>query len=582
MPRKPQPAAAPAGTQLHLATRDIHAPLRVAVLHITAIAPARNNPRRDLQDVDGLAGSLGQNGQLQNINVVEYERPDVEGRTHELVAGRRRYESIRLLFENGTGTGQVHAAIHPPGTDPATIVAIATIENEHRRALRPGERIAAIAACVNATRMTLQAIAENYGTSVPTIRGDLRLAASLPPIALEKLDAGQLTKEAATRLVPLAKRAPAVVEGVIRDLGERVGASQVAANPDLVVYEAVRDGRVQDVTYAEVFSGGLDVLAVDDVINRAVEALKTRRQWRERTALARDVRAALELISQLAPDERLAHVEPSDVHQAMQTAPDGAIVALDTRGDRDGDLLARAVICTSPTLMLEWAVRATNALAARYGNKAATPENLPPTILDIEQDVISDIKADAKRWNRAVGRFCDAITSGTDGCDLPDSLDAILLGICHARIRLLVGQGLGHVRADWRVEAVEGTGGFMDERDRPPLGAEEAQRRFDAEIAQRSTIDAKRMTVSAVVAGALCDTREVGARERHRRLQIPTHNATLTGGIGTAILALAHAWDHAPEDFAATVVERLDLPAGENLALVSHNPSSLKRRARAA
>lgn len=582
MPTTPKPATPPAVAQLQLATRDVHAPLAVEILHVNDIAPARSNPRRDLQDIDGFAGSLGQYGQLQNINVIKLHRPDAEGRHHELVAGRRRWESIRLMFDNGTGTGRLLAVVHPPDTDPATIVAIATIENEHRRALKPGERIAAIADCRNHSRMSLKAIAENYDASVSTIRSDLRLAASLPPIALEKLDTGQLTKEAAARLVPLARRAPAVVEGVIRDLGERVGASQVAANPDLVVYEAVRDGRVRDTTYAEVFSGGLDVLAVDDVINRAVEALRAARQWRPRTALALDVDAARAQIARLGPDERLAHVEPSDVHQAMQTAPDGAIVPLDTKGDSDSDLLARAVICTSPTLMLEWALRATDALAARYSNTAPAPDERPPTMLDLEQNVIDEIKADAKRWNRDVGRFCDAITSGTDGCDLAEPLDAILLGICHARIRLLVGQGLGHVRLDWRVESVEGTGGLLDERDRPPLGAEEAQRRFDAEVVQLPAIDAKRMTVAAVVAGALCDTREVGARERHRRLQIPPHDATLTGGIGAAILTIAQAWDLAPEAFATSVIERLDLPAGDNVALISHNPSTLKRRARAA
>ena len=560
-------------TQLTLPTRDIGAPAaRVAILHINEIAPdSTANPRYEREQMTSLTSSFGRRGQLQNVNVIERAEPDENGRLYDLVAGRSRYASVRALYESGAHTGEILAMIHPVDADAR---GIALTENLQRVQMKPGELAFAIREYADELDCSDRETAELLGIGIETVREYLRLARTLPSNAIRKLNSGGLTKAAAMKLMPLADKAPDLVAAVIEQAGEGIAASEIAANPDLVVYEAVRDRRVGN-AYAEPFTGGLDVLDAREVLTRATAELS--RTAFDRTVINEAEHLAREL-GQRDPGERVAHVEPSEVHRVAQTAPEGAIVDLDTRVDTDGEVLSRAVVCTSPALMLEWGIAAAKRILQIAGPRSAEDEQ-PTTLKELEAEAIATIKTEARDWNRVLSEFCAAIATASDGCDQPEAVTQVLLGCCYLPGRLLVGQGLGHVRGDWRTDAVAVKGGEIETREKPPLGAEEAQRRHEDELLEMDVAARTRLTVAAVVAGALCDTREVGARERARQLAAPPVDDTPRGSIALAIAALADGWEHSPDGFCERVRTRLEIADDQQLMTV--DPSSLKRRARA-
>lgn len=564
-------------TQLTLATRDVDAPRAAAILHVAEIAlDDRSNPRFEREEMAALQGSLGRRGQLQNINVVEREEPDADGRRYDLVAGRSRYAAIREMYEEGTGTGQLLAVIHPPGTTADDARAIGLTENLQRVQMKTGEIARAIHLLATEGRLTIEAIADELVLHRRTVAGYLRLARTLPANALYKLDQGKLTKAAAEALLPLARRARPLVDAVVQQAGETIAASDIAANPDLVTYEAVRDRRING-TYAEPFTGGLDVLDVSEVLSRAASALElcSGRPTEETAAVISGARALIGKLDRRERDERLAHVEPSDVHRIKQTAPAGAIVDLATKLDDDGEILSRAVVCTNPTLMLEWATDAAQRILDSTTARAAEPEN---NLLEQEAAAIDAIKSEAVNWNRQLASFCEAISNGDEGCDVEELIEQLVLGACHLHGQLRVGQGLGHVRGDWRQDELAVDGGVIESRHRPPLGAEEAQQRFEHEIEALEVRHGMRLTAAAIAAGALCDTREVGGRLRNRQLRLPIADDSPAGRMAPALAALADVWEPGVAEFAETVRNLLDLDQDGDLPIV--DPSTVQRRSR--
>ncbi len=564
-------------TQLTLATRDIDAPRTAAILHVTEIAlDDHSNPRFEREEMAALQGSLGRRGQLQNINVIERGEPDDDGRRYDLVAGRSRYAAIRAMYEEGAGTGQLLAVIHPPGTTADEARAIGLTENLQRIQMKTGETARAIELYATEGRLTVDAIADELALHRRTVAGYLRLARTLPASALQKLDQGKLTKAAAEALLPLARRARSLVDAVVQQAGETIAASDIAASPDLVTYEAVRDRRING-TYAEPFTGGLDVLDVSEVLARAASELEpcSGRPTEGTAVVISDARTLVRKLDERERDERLAHVEPSDVHRIKQTAPAGAIVDLATKVDDDGEILSRAVVCTSPMLMLEWASGAAQRILDSTTARPTEPES---NLLEQEAAAIEAIKAEAVDWNRHLASFCEAVSTGDDGCDADEMVEQLVLGACHLHGQLRVGQGLGHVRGDWRQDDVAVEGGVIESRHRPPLGAEEAQQRFEHEIEALDVRRGMRLTAAAIAAGALCDTREVGGRMRNRQLRLPIADDSPAGRMAPALAALADAWELAPDEFAEKVRGLLDLDQDGDLPIV--DPATVKRRSR--
>lgn len=100
------------------------------VIPIPAIETSTTNPRADFADIDELAASIRQHGQLQPILV--RRMPEAKGR-YELIAGERRLRAAKVA-----GLKKVHADVRQ--CDDAQAMVLGLTENLMRRDLGPIEK----------------------------------------------------------------------------------------------------------------------------------------------------------------------------------------------------------------------------------------------------------------------------------------------------------------------------------------------------------------------------------------------------------------------------------------------------------
>lgn len=135
---------------------------KVVQIDTDRIKPNPYQPRRDFDDLEGLAQSIAQNGILQPLTVRK------ENGEIELVAGERRLRAARMI-----GMPTVPCiVVEMTGRNSA---AVALIENIQRRDLSVFDEAEAIAKLIDFYGMTQEDAATKLGKSQSTIANKVRL-----------------------------------------------------------------------------------------------------------------------------------------------------------------------------------------------------------------------------------------------------------------------------------------------------------------------------------------------------------------------------------------------------------------------
>lgn len=138
---------------------------KVVQIEVCRIAPNPYQPRREFDDLEGLAQSISRNGILQPLTV---RKSDDGMGDYELVSGERRLRAAKLL-----GMEDVPCIIvEMTGRNSA---AMALIENIQRRDLSVFDEAEAIARLIDYYGMTQEDAAAKLGKSQSTIANKLRL-----------------------------------------------------------------------------------------------------------------------------------------------------------------------------------------------------------------------------------------------------------------------------------------------------------------------------------------------------------------------------------------------------------------------
>ncbi len=121
------------------------------------IYPNPNQPRKAFDEVklQELADSITHNGLLQPIRV----RPDRDGR-YMIIAGERRYRAHLLA-------GLKHIAAHIDGTTKKQVIVHAIVENLQRTDLTTLEEANGYQAALQATKLSVEALAKQLGLKQP-------------------------------------------------------------------------------------------------------------------------------------------------------------------------------------------------------------------------------------------------------------------------------------------------------------------------------------------------------------------------------------------------------------------------------
>lgn len=163
---------------------------KVVQIETDRIKPNPYQPRRDFDDLEGLAESISNNGILQPLTV---RREDGE---IQLVAGERRLRAARML-----GMPTVPCiVVEMTGRNSA---AVALIENIQRRDLSVFDEAEAIARLIDYYGMTQEDAATKLGKSQSTIANKLRLL-KLSEDVRKKVSEYGLTERHARALLKLA------------------------------------------------------------------------------------------------------------------------------------------------------------------------------------------------------------------------------------------------------------------------------------------------------------------------------------------------------------------------------------------
>jgi ParB family chromosome partitioning protein len=163
-------------------------------LPLEAIAPNREQPRKrfDAGALERLADSVGERGVLQPVLVRE-----AGGGRFELIAGERRWRAAALA-----GLGAIPAFVRA-GTDDATALELALIENAAREDLTPVEEARTLNTLINDLGLTQAALARRIGRSRSDLANTLRLL-DLPDKALDCIADGRLSKGHGKALLGIA------------------------------------------------------------------------------------------------------------------------------------------------------------------------------------------------------------------------------------------------------------------------------------------------------------------------------------------------------------------------------------------
>lgn len=170
-------------------------------IHMLEIGKIRTNPsqpRKSFNDeaIISLANSIREHGIIQPITVRPSPKSKSASAEFELIAGERRFRAAKLL-----GMAKIPCIIAE--VDDCKSAELSLVENTQREDLNFFEEAAAIAALVDAHRLTQEQIAERLGVSQSFVANKLRIL-RLPPEERAKILEYSLTERHARALLRIS------------------------------------------------------------------------------------------------------------------------------------------------------------------------------------------------------------------------------------------------------------------------------------------------------------------------------------------------------------------------------------------
>lgn len=146
--------------------------MNIDTISLSQLVPSKDNPRKVMKDIDGLAASIKTDDLLQNLVVKPLGG---KGKRYGIISGERRYRALKLLEERGElpKNFPVPVEIREGLTEDETL-RIATVENLQRANLAPLEEAAALTKLIH-KGTTLEDVSAQTGLSPSTIRRRLAL-----------------------------------------------------------------------------------------------------------------------------------------------------------------------------------------------------------------------------------------------------------------------------------------------------------------------------------------------------------------------------------------------------------------------
>lgn len=175
----------------------------VASVKVDRLRASKTNPRTDIGDVSGLAGSIASVGLMHPLIVT----PNGDGFT--VVAGHRRLAAVKTL-------GWTEIPVDVWEVDDMGAEVARLVENLHRTDLRPIEEGRAYKRLTDSFGLTQREIAERVGREQSHVSKRMALV-HLPDKAIELVDSGGITLEEAGEFLKL-KAHPKALEAAVKEL----------------------------------------------------------------------------------------------------------------------------------------------------------------------------------------------------------------------------------------------------------------------------------------------------------------------------------------------------------------------------
>ena len=227
---------------------------KVIQVDVNKIEPNPYQPRREFDDIDGLAQSIKQNGILQPLTVRRTENG------FQLVAGERRLRAAKML-------GLESVPCIPMTITERNSAMLALIENIQRRDLSFFDEAEAIAKLIDFYGMTQEDAAISLGKSQPSIANKLRLL-KLDKEVQQKISEYGLTERHARALLRLKCKGDQLnIVDVFKEKNMNVEAAERCVEAFLQKEKDMSSFKKRSVVFK-------DVRLFVNTLNKAVEMMK--------------------------------------------------------------------------------------------------------------------------------------------------------------------------------------------------------------------------------------------------------------------------------------------------------------------
>lgn len=227
---------------------------KVIQVDVNRIEPNPYQPRREFDDIDGLAQSIKQNGILQPLTVRRTENG------FQLVAGERRLRAAKML-------GLESVPCIPMTITERNSAMLALIENIQRRDLSFFDEAEAIAKLIDFYGMTQEDAAISLGKSQPSVANKLRLL-KLDKEVQEKISEYGLTERHARALLRLKCKGDQLnIVEVFKEKNMNVEAAERCVEAFLQKEKDMSSFKKRSVVFK-------DVRLFVNTLNKAVEMMK--------------------------------------------------------------------------------------------------------------------------------------------------------------------------------------------------------------------------------------------------------------------------------------------------------------------
>lgn len=227
---------------------------KVIQVEVNKIEPNPYQPRREFDDIDGLAQSIRRNGILQPLTVRRTESG------YQLIAGERRLRAAKML-------GLESVPCIPMTITERNSAMLALIENIQRRDLSFFDEAEAIAKLIDFYGMTQEDAAISLGKSQPSIANKLRLL-KLDKSVQEKISKYGLTERHARALLRLKCKGDQLnIVEVFKEKNMNVEAAERCVEAFLQKEKDLNSFKKRSVVFK-------DVRLFVNTLNKAVEMMK--------------------------------------------------------------------------------------------------------------------------------------------------------------------------------------------------------------------------------------------------------------------------------------------------------------------